>query len=278
MQPIWTPSAERVKAANVTRFIECLNARQGLKLAGHAELYAWSLEHPVEFWCELARFADVRIDWGSGAAIENPGAMPGARFFPSARLNFAENLLRFRDQRPAIVFRNDQGTRREVSYHDLYDEVARIAAGLKAAGVGPGDRVAGYLPNPPEAIIAMLATTSLGAIWSSCSPDFGINGVLDRFGQIAPKVLITADGYFYGGKTLDSLGNVAHVLEKLTGVARVVVVGYVNAQPDLSKLGDAGAKIAAHWSEFGMRGVALQFHRGPFDQPIYILYSSGTTG
>jgi acetoacetyl-CoA synthetase len=203
--------------------------------------------------------------------------MPGARFFPTARLNFAENLLRFRDQRPAIVFRNDRGARREVSYHDLYDEVARIAAGLKAAGVGPGDRVAGYLPNLPEAIIAMLATTSLGAIWSSCSPDFGIHGVLDRFGQIAPKVLVTADGYFYGGKTLDSLDNIAQVLTKLPNIARVVVVGYVNAQPDLSRLGD-GAKIATHWGEFGMRGVALQFHRGPFDQPIYILYSSGTTG
>src|SRR4051812_43170713 len=161
MQPIWSPSSQAVKAANVTRFIECVNARKSLKLAGHADLYAWSLEHPGEFWSELARFADVRIDWGNGPAIENPTAMPGARFFPSARLNFAENLLRFREQRPAIVFRNDRGMRREVSYHDLYEEVARIAAGLKAAGVGPGDRVAGYLPNLPETIIAMLATTSL---------------------------------------------------------------------------------------------------------------------
>ena len=277
MQPIWTPSAERVKAANVTRFIECLNARKGLKLAGHAGLYEWSVEHPIDFWSELARFADVRIDWGDGPALENPGAMPGARFFPCARLNFAENLLRFRDQRTAIVFRNDRGARREVSYRDLHDEVARIAAGLKTAGVGPGDRVAGYLPNVPEAIIAMLAATSLGAIWSSCSPDFGINGVLDRFGQIAPKVLITADGYFYSGKTLDSLDNIARVLAKLASITRVVVVGYVDAQPDLARLGDA-AKIATHWSEFGLRGVALQFHRGPFDQPIYILYSSGTTG
>src|SRR5215471_12296739 len=126
MQPIWTPSAERVKAANVTRFIECLNARKSLKIADHAGLYAWSIEHPTEFWSELARFADVRIDWGNGPALENPAAMPGARFFPAARLNFAENLLRFRDQRPAVVFRNDRGARREVSYHDLYDEVARI--------------------------------------------------------------------------------------------------------------------------------------------------------
>jgi acetoacetyl-CoA synthetase len=277
MEPIWSPSPERVKSSNVTRFIECLNARKSLTLAGHRELYAWSVEHPGEFWSELARFADVRIDWGNGPAIENPGAMPGARFFPAARLNFAENLLRFRDKRPAIVFRNDRGARREVSYHDLHEEVARIASGLKAAGVEPGDRVAGYLPNLPETIIAMLATTSLGAIWSSCSPDFGINGVLDRFGQIAPKVLVTADGYFYGGKTLDSLGNVAQVLAKLPDIARVVVVGYVNATPDLSKLGDA-AKLATHWPEFGTRGAALPFHHGPFDQPVYILYSSGTTG
>ena len=277
MQPIWIPSAERVKAANVTRFIECLNARKGLELANQAELYAWSIANPGDFWGELARFADVRIDWGSGPAIENPYAMPGARFFPGARLNFAENLLRFRDPHPAIVFRNDRGSRREVSYRDLHEEVARVAAGLKAAGVVVGDRVAGYLPNLPEAIIAMLATTSLGAIWSSCSPDFGINGVLDRFGQIAPKVLVTADGYFYGGKVIDSLAPIAQVLDKLPGVARVVVVGYVSPQPDLSKLGNA-AKLATHWSEFGLRGVALRFHQAPFDHPIYILYSSGTTG
>jgi acetoacetyl-CoA synthetase len=254
-----------------------VNARKGLQIRDYGGLYAWSIAHPGDFWCELARFADARIDWGTGPAIENPTAMPGARFFPTARLNFAENLLRFRDEHPAIVFRNDRGTRRAVSYRDLHQEVARIAAGLKAAGVVPGDRVAGYLPNLPEAIIAMLAATSLGAIWSSCSPDFGQRGVLDRFGQIAPKVLITADGYFYAGKTLDSLGPISQVLESLTGIERVVVVGYVSSQPDLTRLGNA-AKLATHWDEFGMRGVAMQFHQAPFDHPVYILYSSGTTG
>jgi len=276
-KPIWTPSPERVKASNVTRFIECVNARKGLNLAAYADLYQWSIASPGEFWCELARFADARIDWGNGPAIENPTAMPGARFFPTARLNFAENLLRFRDTSTAIVFRNDRGTRREVCYRDLHEEVARIAAGLKAAGVEPGDRVAGYLPNLPEAIIAMLATTSLGAIWSSCSPDFGIQGVLDRFGQIAPKVLITADGYCYASKTVDSLEPISHVLEKLPQVTKVVVVGYVDPAPDLSRLG-ASAKLAVHWSEFGQRGIALEFHQAPFNHPIYILYSSGTTG
>src|SRR6185369_6233269 len=256
---------------------ECLNARKSLKLSGHAELHAWSLEHPGDFWSELARFADVRIDWGNGPAIENPGAMPGARFFPTARLNFAENLLRFRDQRPAIVFRNDRGARREVSYHDLYEEVARIAAGLRAAGVGPGDRVAGYLPNLPETIIAMLATASLGAIWSSCSPDFGVHGVLDRFGQIAPKVLFTADGYFYGGKKLDSLEPMAAVLAELPGVSRVVVVPYVEAAPQLERLG-AASERACLWEDWGVRGRPLSFAQLSFNHPLYILYSSGTTG
>jgi acetoacetyl-CoA synthetase len=275
--PIWSPSPDRIRTAHVTRFIECLNARKSLTLADHKALYQWSIDNPGDFWSELARFSDARIDWHSGPAIENPTAMPGARFFPAAKLNFAENLLRFRDQHPAIIFRNDRGARREVSYHDLHEEVARIAAGLKAAGVVAGDCVAGYLPNLPEAIIAMLATTSLGAIWSSCSPDFGTHGILDRFGQITPKVLFTADGYFYGGKTLDSLGSVAEVLQKLTGIAKVVVIAYVNATPDLARLGPA-ASLATHWSDFGQRGATLTFHTAAFDHPVYILYSSGTTG
>jgi acetoacetyl-CoA synthetase len=278
MEPIWSPSSDRVAAANITRFIHCVNARKSLKLASYADLYDWSIEHAGDFWSELARFADVRIDWGTGPAIENPTQMPGARFFPTARLNFAENLLRFRDRHPAIVFRNDRGCRREVSYLELHEEAARVAAGLKAAGVVAGDRVAAFMPNLPETIIAMLATTSLGAIWSSCSPDFGLRGVLDRFGQIEPKVLITADGYFYGGKTLDSLGEMAQVVAQIPSIRKVVVVGYVSADPDLQKLGPAGAAIAAHWSQFGTRGAALEFPLLPFDHPIYILYSSGTTG
>jgi len=277
MQPVWTPSAERIAGANITRFIACVSARRSLNLKSHADLYAWSIEQPGEFWSELARFADVRADWGSGPAIENGALMPGARFFPTARLNFAENLLRFRDRHPAIVFRNDRGTRRELSYQELHEEVARIAAGLRAAGVVAGDRIAGFMPNLPETAIAMLATASLGAIWSSCSPDFGSNGVLDRFGQIEPKVLVTCDGYFYAGKTLDSLSAMAQVLQKISSIKRVVVVGYVNPEPALERLG-AAAKIATRWSDFGQRAVALEFVQLPFDHPLYILYSSGTTG
>ena len=277
MSVIWSPSAERVADANLTRFIGCVNARRGMSLRGYHELYDWSVERPADFWVELAHFADVRADWGEGPVIEPPELMPGARFFPAARLNFAENLLRYDEERPALVFRNERGLRREISYRQLRAEVARVAAGLRAAGVTVGDRVAAYMPNMPETVIAMLATTSLGAIWSSCSPDFGIRGVLDRFGQITPKVLLTADGYFYAGKTLDSLGPMSEALEKLPSVERVVVVPYVNDAPALERLGAAAAR-AVPWAQFGTRGAPLEFVPVPFNHPLYILYSSGTTG
>ena len=187
MSEIWRPSAARIANSNLTRFMRCVNARRGLELGDYAGLYAWSVDEPADFWTELARFADVRAEWGAGPAIEHPERMPGAHFFPAARLNFAANLLKFGDERPALVFRSERGTRRALSYGELRAEVARIADGLRSAGVGAGDRVAGYLPNLPETTIAMLATASLGAIWSSCSPDFGVHGVLDRFGQIATE-------------------------------------------------------------------------------------------
>ncbi len=277
MTEIWRPSPARVRAANLTRFIECINSRRGTQLAGYDDLYPWSLEHPGDFWTELARFADVRIDWGAGPAIENAGQMPGARFFPNARLNFAENLLRYRDEQPAILFRNENGERRDLSFRELYAEVARIAAGLAALGVGKDDRVAGFLPNLPEAIIAMLATTSLGAVWTSCSPDFGVHGVLDRFGQIQPKVLFTADGYVYGGKTFDSLPTMAEVLAQLTSVQRAVVIPYTRTDPPLEGFGSAAPRVE-RWESFGVRGAPLKFLQTPFNHPVYILYSSGTTG
>jgi acetoacetyl-CoA synthetase len=203
--------------------------------------------------------------------------MPGGRFFPEARLNFAENLLRYSDDQLALVFRNERGTRKALSYRDLHDEVARVAAGLRAAGVVTGDRVAGFLPNLPETVIAMLAAASLGATWSSCSPDFGVHGVIDRFGQIAPKVLFTTDGYFYAGKTLDSLTPMGEMLKQLPSVERVVVIAYTSAAPDLSRLGNAASK-ATVWDAFGTRGQPLQFTKVPFNHPQFILYSSGTTG
>jgi acetoacetyl-CoA synthetase len=249
--------------------------------------------HPAEFWTEVARFADVRADWGAGPALvdgdwgaaptaasgsKTPGVQtPRAAFFPTARLNFAENLLRYSDEQPALVFRNERDTRREISYRQLRATVARIADGLQAAGVVAGDRVAGFMPNLPETMIAMLAAASLGATWTSCSPDFGVHGVLDRFGQIAPKVLFTADGYFYAGKTLDSLGSMAEVLTHLPSVKRVVVIPYVSLEPDLERLG-AAASMGTLWDAFGTRGRPLHFEALPFNHPLYILYSSGTTG
>jgi acetoacetyl-CoA synthetase len=277
MSELWRPSAERIANANLTRFMRCVSARTGTPLADYDETYAWSLAEPARFWSELARFADLRAVWGEGPVIEHPERMPGARFFPAAHLNFAENLLRFTDDREALVFRNESGTRRTLSGRELHAEVARVAAGLVAAGVVAGDRVAGYLPNVPEATIAMLATASIGAVWSSCSPDFGVHGVLDRFGQIAPRVLFTADGYFYAGKTLDSLTPMAEVLEKLPAIERVVVIPYATAEPELARLGAAAAR-ASRWSEFGARGAPLRFAPQPFNHPLYILYSSGTTG
>ena len=277
MTELWRPSAGRMAAANLTRFMQCLNARRGTQLHDYAQLYAWSLAEPEQFWSELVRFADVRGDFSAGPVLENPTRMPGARFFPNAQLNFAENLLKFDDEQPALVFRNERGTRRVLSYRELRLEVGRIAEGLRAAGVGPGDRVAGFMPNLPEAAIAMLATASVGAIWSSCSPDFGVHGVLDRFGQIAPKVLFSADGYFYAGKKLDSLEPMAAVLAKIGSITQVVVIPYVDEAPDLARLGTSAAR-ASRWRAFGSSGRPLSFPLQPFNQPLYILYSSGTTG
>jgi len=277
MSELWRPSAARVADANLTRFVRGVNARRGTRLGDYAELYAWSLGSPEQFWTELARFADVRAEWGTGPVIEQPRQMPGARFFPGAQLNFAANLLRFADSAEALVFRNERGARRSVSYRELRAEVGRIAAGLSAAGVTAGDRVAGFVPNVPEAAIAMLAAASCGAIWSSCSPEFGVRGVLDRFGQIQPKVLFTADGYYYAGKRLDSLPPLAEVLHKLPSVERVVVIPYLEAQPQLAALGTVAAR-ARLWGEFGTAGAPLTFSPLPFNHPLYILYSSGTTG
>jgi acetoacetyl-CoA synthetase len=282
MAEIWRPSPARLAQANLTRFMAGLNASKGLQLRDYDALHAWSVGQPVEFWTELARFAAIRADWGNGPVIADDAgnastAMPGARFFPGARLNFAENLLRYSDDEPALVFRNERGTRQVISYKDLRERVARFADGLRSAGVGTGDRVAAYMPNLPETMIAMLAAASLGATWSSCSPDFGVHGVVDRFGQIAPKVLITADGYFYAGKTLDSLTPMGEVLKHLPSVERVVVVPYTSDSPDLARLGEATSR-AVLWDSFGARERPLTFAALPFNHPLYILYSSGTTG
>jgi acetoacetyl-CoA synthetase len=279
--PLWAPSPERIARANLTAFLRALResgAPGAGALDGYASLWRWSVDRPELFWPAVWRFCGVIADpWDEvliGAdRMAPPDPELGPRWFTGARLNFAENLLRFDDERTALVAWRSRGARR-LSYVGLRREVARIAAGLREVGVGPGDRVAGFLPNIPETVIAMLATASLGAIWSSCSPDFGVKGVIDRFGQIEPKVLVVADGYKYSGKELDCLEREREIVARLPGVARVVVVPYLREAPDVSVL--PGATL---WDDFGDRAAsAPTFARVPFDHPLYIMYSSGTTG
>jgi acetoacetyl-CoA synthetase len=270
--PIWTPSLFRIADANLTRVLAFVGAR-GKPASDCDALDRWSIEEPASFWDAVWEFAGVAGERGAGPVVADGNRMPGARWFPGARLNFAENLLRGPEAEPAIVFRNERGDRRELSWGGLRAESARIAAGLARDGVGPGDVVAGFLPNVPEAVVAMLAAASLGATWTSCSPDFGIQGVLDRFGQVKPKVLFTADGYFYAGKTIDSSASIAGVLGSLPSLERVVVVPYVNAAAG------AGAPAGSlGFDGYGERGAVARFELLPFDHPLYVLYSSGTTG
>ena len=270
--PIWTPSLFRIADANLTRFMAFVEYR-GPRIADPDALYRWSIERPGDFWEALWAFAGVAGDRGDGPALEDGERMPGARWFTGAKLNFAENLLRGPDAEPAIVFRNERGDRRELSWQALRSEVARVAAGLARDGVGPGDIVAAFLPNVPETVIAMLAAASRGATFTSCSPDFGTQGVLDRFGQVKPKVLFAADGYFYAGKTIDSLAPVAGVLRALPSVERVVLVPYAGSAGSGEPLPGA-----VPFAAYGERDVPLQYARLPFDHPLYVLYSSGTTG
>ena len=200
-EPIWTPGPERVAASNLTRFAELARRRYGAPDGPYGALWRWSVGERERFWQALIEFAGIVRDEGTAPVLRDRERMPGAVWFEDTRLSYAENLLAGDDQPEAIVFVNERGTHRAMSRAELRLEVARIAAGLRDLGIGEGDRVAAFLPNLPESIVAMLAATSLGAVWTSCSPDFGINGVLDRFGQVTPRVLFTADGYFYGGKT-----------------------------------------------------------------------------
>jgi acetoacetyl-CoA synthetase len=247
----------------------------GVRLPDYTALHRWSCEEPRQFWASVWDFCGVIAAERGGSVVEHPERMPGARWFPGARLNFAENLLRRRDAGPALVFRGEDRVRRSVSWSDLYAQVSSLRRALGGWGIGPGDRVAAVLPNLPEAVAAMLATTSLGAIWSSCSPDFGVRGIVDRFGQIGPKLLFAADGYTYNGATHDVLERVAALRGEIRSLEEIVLVPYVEAEPDLSQLPGAhrfDELLARHAPE------QIDFQPFPFDHPLTILYSSGTTG
>jgi len=273
--PLWQPSRERVLAANLTAFARAAQPEARHALSDYAAIHRFSIEQPAAFWRCLWRFAGILGEGEDGPVLEHAERMPGARWFPQARLSFAENLLRRRDAAPALIAWAEGRERREVSHAELAADVSRLAQALAAWGIGPGDRVAGFLPNLPETVVAMLATTAVGAIWSSCSPDFGTRGVVDRFGQITPRVLFAADGYAYAGKRFDSLARVAEIRRELASLERVVIVPSLASEPDLSKIPNAvlfGDLLA------GFVAREPEFPRFPFDQPLYVLYSSGTTG
>ncbi|MCE1185707.1 MAG: acetoacetate--CoA ligase [Rhodocyclales bacterium] len=273
--PLWTPSPERIAAAGITAFARQAEARWGRALPDYPALHAWSVAFPEEFWVSVWEFGEVRGERGS-AVLENGGAMPGARWFPEARLNFAENLLRSRDDTDALVFWGEDKVKNRLSHGDLYRQVAHFAAALREQGVVAGDRVAAYMPNLPETLVAMLAAASIGAIFSSASPDFGVQGVLDRFGQIEPKVLLAVDGYYYNGKVVDCLDKLAAITAGLPSLKRVVVVPYVHAHHDLS--GVPHARVLADFVKPFADVTEIAFEPLPFDHPLYVMYSSGTTG
>ena len=272
--PLWQPSRERVLEANLTAFMRAAESEWGVDLPDYATLYRWSIDESAHFWQSVWSFAGIVSETRGDRILCDGDRMPGARWFPEARLNFAQNLLRRRDESPALVFRGEDRVRRSLSHDELYTRVARLAQTLAGWGVEPGDRVAGYLPNLPETVIAMLAAASLGAIWSSCSPDFGSRGVVDRFGQIEPKVIFAADGYFYNGQRHDSLARVEAIRNGIPSLERVVIVPYAHGENPVTP------RNAVTWDDALGKAIEgpIPFRQLPFDHPLAILYSSGTTG
>ncbi|MEE8343887.1 MAG: acetoacetate--CoA ligase [Woeseiaceae bacterium] len=264
---IWQLDTERLKKTAMYRFMKKRS------FDAYDDLYQWSIDQPAEFWQVLCDLCDVRFSKPADEVLTQPGDMTTAKWFRGSELNFAEHLLRHSGDRAAIVFRGENGARSELSFEELRQAVAGIAQALRSAGVVKGDRVAGFLPNCPEAIIAMLATTSIGAIWSSCSPDFGINGIVDRFGQIRPKVLFCADGYFYNGKRHDCLESVKGVLDVIDSIECTVIAAFSSQDFRINDI-----RAAVRWQDFARKDATLEFTQVEFDHPLYIMYSSGTTG
>ena len=278
-KPLWRPSPQRIAAAHVTAFRQFVNHRHGLQLDDYEALWQWSTTHLGDFWTAVWDSAGVVAETRGERAYVPADSMPDARFFPDARLNFAQNLLRRRDDSTALMFWGEDKVRRQLSWRELHAEVSRMQQWLAAQGVVAGDRVAAYLPNMPEAVIAMLAASALGAVFTSASPDFGAQGLLDRFGQVKPKVLVACDGYFYAGKTVDVRDKLAQAVPQLSDLQAVLVVPYA-AEALGTRLDLSAVPKAQAW------GAALgpyvpgevRFAQLPFDHPLYILYSSGTTG
>ena len=273
MKALWLPDNETVASSNLQAFIDRIKETRDVSLENYESLYRWSIDDRESFWEQLVDFYQVRFQTQPIKALSND-YMPGAQWFLGATLNYAEHLLRRKDDKTALIFNSENGSRRTLSYQELYDSVAAAQKGLLQAGVTKGDRIAAFMPNCPETIILMLATTALGAIWSSCSPDFGSQGVLDRLGQIEPKLLLAVDGYFYGGKTIDCLDKVAFIQQNIPSLESTVIVRFANLEADISHLDKTKS-----WSEFCQpENKKVQIIPVEFNHPLFIVYSSGTTG
>jgi acetoacetyl-CoA synthetase len=275
-EPLWQPPVEAVRASNITRFIAYMARHYGTWFADSRDLHAFSVRVPEVFWPALWDFFGIVGEKGHGPYLKDGGKMPGAQFFPDARLNFAENLLARPGHEPAVVFWGEDKVKRRLQWEELTAQVSRLQQWLKSHGVGVGDRVAAMLPNSPEALIGMLATASIGAIWSSCSPDFGVQGALDRFGQIEPKVLIACDGYYYAGKTIDTAEKVAGIKAGLPTATACLITTYIGKADAAAGMVSDG--VAMDKALAGIEPKAVTYERLPFAQPLYIMFSSGTTG
>jgi len=275
--PLWRPDEQRVRGSNLYRFMEWLRQQGQGSFADYASLHAWSVRQSAAFWSALWDFAEVRSSCKGGTVLEDGERMPGARWFPEARLNFAENLLRRRDPGVALIYQGENGVRRNMTFEELHQATSRMAQALDDAGLKPGDRVAAVVANTPESVVAMLATAALGGVWSSCSPDFGIDGILERFGQIEPTVLLVSDSHWYKGRSHDGMRRLPTLMAGLPSVQRTVLVPYPTAQDSAHDALPPGAQWLDEFLAPFAPG-ALSFRQLPFDHPLYILFSSGTTG
>jgi acetoacetyl-CoA synthetase len=274
-KPLWIPSKETIKEANITRFIGQINQQHSLNIQSYDPLYRWSVDQSEAFWRAIWEFGGIKASRKSDTVADPPGRFPGTNWFKGARLNFAENLLKVRDDRPAFIFRNEVGKRMSLTFAELYDAVARLARPLREAGIVPGDRIVAYMPNLMETAIAMLAATSIGALWSSCGAELGPSAVLDRFGQLEPKVLFTVAEYPYRGKNFNVLDRVKMIAEGIPSLEKVIVVPYMAEKPDISGI---AYSVLYHDFVSPEKNLDIQFEQLPFDHPAYIMFSSGTTG
>lgn len=272
---LWEPSAEWKRNANITRFMDFVNKRHGQNCQNYGELYNWSIDNAPDFWAAMWDFADIKASKRWDTVVDDISKMPGAKWFSGARLNYAENLLQRRDNHTAIISKLETQESTKVSYAELYDTVARLAKSLREIGVTRGDRVVAYSPNIIQTAVAMLAATSIGAIWSSAATDTGLKAALDRFGQIEPKVLFAADEYFYKGKVFNSLVNVEQIVKGVPSIEKVIVASYKGEKADISHVPNS-----VHFDDFLSKdkGLEIQFEQVPFEHPLYIMFSSGTTG